>query len=65
MTALTESTVKAESNFEAAGNLCCALLFVWLFALSASSRYKNDTGALLWLNAETLEERPPPSLTDL
>ena len=27
--------------------------------------YKRDMGALLWLNAETLKERPPPSLTDL
>ena len=45
-------------DFEATGDSVCTLLFVQLFASSASSHCKHDMGALLWLNAETLERAP-------
>ena len=38
----------------------CTLLFVQLFASRASSRCKQDMGALSWFNAETPERVPTP-----
>ena len=44
-------------DFEATGG---SIVFLQLFAFRALSQCKHDMGALLWLNAETLEIAPAP-----
>ena len=61
----SECYVPSGLNFEATSDSVVRYFVSNYFTSRASSRCKHDVGALLWLNAETVEERPPPSLADL